>query len=77
MLAQARPPDAEHGAEVGHGRRLVPALGSAYTDLPGTYPTELNGYNGVMFGPVGTSRLRGVLQSGAASVGSPEVKADA
>jgi hypothetical protein len=49
--------------------------GSAYADIPGTYPTALNAYNRVTFGAVSTSRLRVVLESGAASVGLLEVKA--
>ncbi|MGP3960230.1 Ig domain-containing protein [Nonomuraea sp. 3N208] len=49
--------------------------GSAYADIPGTYPTALNAYNRVTFNPVTTTRLRVALQSGQASVGLLEVKA--
>ncbi|MEU7858252.1 Ig domain-containing protein [Nonomuraea sp. NPDC049141] len=49
--------------------------GTAYVDIPGTYPTALNAYNHVNFGPVSTTRLRVALQSGQASVGLLEVKA--
>ncbi|WP_219461774.1 Ig domain-containing protein [Nonomuraea rhizosphaerae] len=49
--------------------------GSAYVDIPGTYPVALNGYNHVSFGQVSTTRLRVALQSGQASVGLLEVKA--
>ncbi|WP_223167899.1 Ig domain-containing protein [Nonomuraea sp. SYSU D8015] len=49
--------------------------GSAYADIPRTYPTALNAYNRVTFTPVTTTRLRVALQSGQASVGLLEVKA--
>ncbi|MGN9845948.1 Ig domain-containing protein [Nonomuraea sp. H19] len=49
--------------------------GSAYADIPATYPTTLNAYNKVTFPPVSTTRLRVALQSGQASVGLLEVKA--
>ncbi|MBT2234257.1 Ig domain-containing protein [Nonomuraea sp. NEAU-A123] len=49
--------------------------GTAYVDIPGTYPTALNAYNHVSFGQVSTTRLRVALQSGQASVGLLEVKA--
>ncbi|MFG1679603.1 Ig domain-containing protein [Nonomuraea sp. NPDC049269] len=49
--------------------------GTAYVDIPGTYPTALNAYNHVNFGPVSTTRLRVALQSGQASIGLLEVKA--
>ncbi|MGW4800726.1 Ig domain-containing protein [Nonomuraea sp. NPDC004297] len=50
--------------------------GTAYVDIPGTYPAALNAYNRVTFGQVSTTRLRAVLQSsGTASVGLLEVKA--
>jgi hypothetical protein len=49
--------------------------GSAYADIPGTYPTAANAYNKVTFNPVSTTRLRVQLQSGAGSVGLLEVKA--
>lgn len=51
--------------------------GSAYTDIPGTYPVAANAYNTATFTPVSTSRLRIVLESGTASVGLLEVKATA
>jgi hypothetical protein len=49
--------------------------GSAYADVPGTYPIALDRYNRVTFEAVNTTRLRVVLQSGTASVGLLEVKA--
>ncbi|MEU8399789.1 Ig domain-containing protein [Nonomuraea sp. NPDC048892] len=49
--------------------------GSTYADVPGTYPIALDRYNRVTFEAVSTTRLRVVLQSGAASVGLLEVKA--
>ncbi|WP_246635845.1 MGH1-like glycoside hydrolase domain-containing protein [Actinoplanes hulinensis] len=51
--------------------------GSAYVDVPSAsgYPIAANQYNTVTFGPVGTTRLRVALTSGAASVGLLEVKA--
>ncbi|WP_082310226.1 cellulose-binding protein [Nonomuraea sp. SBT364] len=49
--------------------------GSAYADLPGTYPLAANAYNTISFPAVSTTRLRVVLQSGTASVGLLEVKA--
>ncbi|MFI7707899.1 Ig domain-containing protein [Nonomuraea sp. NPDC049480] len=50
--------------------------GTAYADIPGTYPAALNAYNRVTFSPVTTTRLRVALQSGQASVGLLEVKAN-
>ncbi|MEV0824755.1 Ig domain-containing protein [Nonomuraea rubra] len=67
--------DDNGGVRVPASWRLQYWNGSAYADLPGTYPTALNAYNRVTFGAVSTSRLRVVLQSGAASVGLLEVKA--
>jgi hypothetical protein len=49
--------------------------GTAYADIPGTYPTTLNAYNHVTFTGVNTTKLRVALQSGQASVGLLEVKA--
>ncbi|WP_328476344.1 polymer-forming cytoskeletal protein [Actinoplanes sp. NBC_00393] len=50
--------------------------GSAYADVPGTYPVAVNAYNTVTFTQVSTTRLRVVLQSsGTSSVGLLEVKA--
>ncbi|MEU7835278.1 Ig domain-containing protein [Nonomuraea sp. NPDC049129] len=49
--------------------------GTAYVDIPGTYPTVLNAYNHVTFTGVNTTKLRVALQSGQASVGLLEVKA--
>ncbi|GAA1669775.1 hypothetical protein GCM10009733_078960 [Nonomuraea maheshkhaliensis] len=49
--------------------------GSAYADVPGAYPIALDRYIRVTFEAVSTTRLRVVLQSGAASVGLLEVKA--
>ncbi|MEV0347780.1 Ig domain-containing protein [Nonomuraea sp. NPDC050680] len=49
--------------------------GTAYADIPGTYPTALNAYNHVTFTGVNTTKLRVALQSGQASVGLLEVKA--
>ncbi|MGI5289963.1 Ig domain-containing protein [Nonomuraea polychroma] len=48
--------------------------GSAYADIPGTYPTALNAYNRVTFTPVTTTRLRVALQSGQGSVGLLEMR---
>ncbi|GAA0438703.1 hypothetical protein Acor_78940 [Acrocarpospora corrugata] len=49
--------------------------GSAYVDIPGTYPRALNQYNRVSFPAISTTRLRVLLQSGTNSVGLLEVKA--
>ncbi|WP_336204153.1 Ig domain-containing protein [Nonomuraea sp. LPB2021202275-12-8] len=49
--------------------------GTAYVDIPGSYPTAVNTYNRVSFAGVDTTRLRAVLQSGQGSVGLLEVKA--
>jgi hypothetical protein len=49
--------------------------GSAYVDIPATYPLAANQYNVVSFSSVNTTRLRVVLQSAADSVGLLEVKA--
>ncbi|MBN6054238.1 putative Ig domain-containing protein, partial [Nonomuraea sp. RK-328] len=49
--------------------------GSAYVDIPATYPVVANAYNHVTFTGVSTTRLRVVLQSGQGSVGLLEVKA--
>ncbi|MFI7148939.1 Ig domain-containing protein [Nonomuraea sp. NPDC050022] len=49
--------------------------GTAYVDIPGTYPTALNAYNHVTFTGVNTTKLRVALQSGQASVGLLDVKA--
>ncbi|GAA2208157.1 hypothetical protein GCM10009850_036150 [Nonomuraea monospora] len=67
--------DDNGGVRVPASWRLQYWNGSAYVDVPGTYPTAVNGYNRVTFGAVSTSRLRVVLQSGAGSVGLLEVKA--
>ncbi|MDR8412617.1 Ig domain-containing protein [Nonomuraea sp. 3-1Str] len=50
--------------------------GSAYVDIPGTYPVAADAYNHVTFTGVTTTRLRVVLQSGQGSVGLLEVKAN-
>jgi hypothetical protein len=57
--------------------RLQYWTGSAYADVAATtgYPVAANRYNEVAFNQVSTSRLRVVLQSGAASVGLLEVRA--
>jgi hypothetical protein len=57
--------------------RLQSWNGQAYVDVTATggYPVAANRYNAVNFTPVSTSRLRVVLQSGAASVGLLEVRA--
>jgi hypothetical protein len=43
---------------------------------PSGYPTAINQYNHVTFNVVSTTRLRVLLQSGEASVGLLEVKAN-
>ncbi|MFF5230737.1 cellulose-binding protein [Dactylosporangium sp. NPDC000521] len=57
--------------------RLQSWNGSSYVDVAGAsgYGTAVNQYNAVNFTPVSTSRLRLVLQSGAASVGVLEFRA--
>jgi hypothetical protein len=57
--------------------RLQSWNGQAYVDVTATggYPVAANRYNAANFTPVSTSRLRVVLQSGAASVGLLEVRA--
>ncbi|WP_211267087.1 hypothetical protein [Nonomuraea candida] len=63
------------GVRVPASWRLQRWTGSAYADLPGTYPVAADAYNTVTFAQVSTTRLRVVLQSGQASVGLLEVKA--
>ncbi|WP_433089569.1 hypothetical protein ACQP1P_23740 [Dactylosporangium sp. CA-052675] len=69
--------DDNGGVRVPASWRLQYWTGSAYADVPGAsgYPTAANQYNAVNFTQVSTSRLRVVLQSGAASVGLLEVRA--
>ncbi|MEV0389305.1 hypothetical protein [Nonomuraea sp. NPDC050643] len=68
--------DDNGGVRVPASWRLQRWTGSAYADIPGTYPTAVNAYNTVTFSsPVSTTRLRVLLQSGQASVGLLEVKA--
>lgn len=55
--------------------RLQQWNGSAYVDIPGTYPRALDAYNRVTFIGVTTTRLRVALESGQGSVGLLEVKA--
>ncbi|MET7420420.1 cellulose-binding protein [Dactylosporangium sp. NPDC005555] len=57
--------------------RLQSWNGSSYVDVAGAtgYPTAANQYNAVNFTAVSTTRLRLVLQSGAASVGVLELRA--
>ncbi|MER5425553.1 Ig-like domain-containing protein [Streptosporangium roseum] len=49
--------------------------GSAYADIPGTYPRALNAFNKVTFAGVTTTRLRASLASGSGSVGILEWRA--
>ncbi|MCG5213552.1 Ig domain-containing protein [Streptosporangium sp. KLBMP 9127] len=67
--------DDGQGVRVPASWRLQYWNGSAYADLPGTYPVALGRYNRVTFAQVNTTRLRVVLQSGQGSVGLLEVKA--
>ncbi|MER7280056.1 hypothetical protein ABT369_37020 [Dactylosporangium sp. NPDC000244] len=69
--------DDNGGVRVPASWRLQYWTGSAYADVPGAsgYPAAANQYNAVNFTQVSTSRLRVVLQSGAASVGLLEVRA--
>ncbi|SDK32273.1 hypothetical protein [Nonomuraea jiangxiensis] len=55
--------------------RLQRWTGSAYADIPATYPTAVNAYNQVGFSQISTTRLRIVMQSGQGSVGLLEVRA--
>jgi hypothetical protein len=57
--------------------RLQYWTGSAYADVTGAsgYPVSTNQYNAVNFNQVSSTRLRIVLQSGAASVGLLELRA--
>jgi hypothetical protein len=57
--------------------RLQSWTGSSYVDVTGAsgYPVATNRYNAVNFTQVSTTRLRIVLQSGAASVGLLELRA--
>jgi hypothetical protein len=57
--------------------RLQSWNGSAYVDVAGAsgYPLGLNQFNRLTFNSVSTTRLRVLLQSGAASVGLLEVRA--
>ncbi|MEV0612570.1 hypothetical protein AB0I81_04530 [Nonomuraea sp. NPDC050404] len=64
------------GVRVPASWRLQRWTGSAYADIPGSYPTSVNAYNTVTFSAaVNTTRLRVLIQSGSASVGLLEVKA--
>ncbi|HEX4814309.1 MAG TPA: hypothetical protein VFV66_16310, partial [Nonomuraea sp.] len=63
------------GVRVPASWRLQWWTGSAYADLPGTYPVAVNAYNTVTFPQVSTTRLRVVLTSGQASTGLLEVRA--
>ncbi|WP_405148889.1 Ig domain-containing protein [Sphaerisporangium sp. NBC_01403] len=69
--------DDNGGVRVPASWKLQSWNGSAYADLPGAsaYGRALNQYNHVTFTPVTTTRLRVLIQSGAASVGLLEVKA--
>ncbi|MFC5826333.1 hypothetical protein [Nonomuraea insulae] len=64
------------GVRVPASWKLQRWTGSAYADIPGSYPIAVNAYNKVTFASaVSTTRLRVALQSGQASVGLLEVKA--
>ncbi|WP_406311501.1 metallopeptidase family protein [Streptosporangium sp. NBC_01639] len=63
------------GVRVPSSWRLQQWNGSAYADIPGSYPRALNAYNTVTFSAVTTTRIRVLLQSGQGSVGLLEVKA--
>ncbi|MER7619705.1 galactose-binding domain-containing protein, partial [Nonomuraea wenchangensis] len=63
------------GVRVPASWKLQYWTGSAYADVPGTYPVAADAYNRVSFPAVSTTRLRVVLQSGQGSVGLLEVKA--
>ncbi|WP_327006828.1 cellulose-binding protein [Dactylosporangium sp. NBC_01737] len=69
--------DDNGGVRIPASWRLQSWNGSSYVDVVGAsgYPTAVNQYNAVNFTPVSTSRLRLVLQSGAASVGVLELRA--
>ena len=69
--------DDNGGVRVPASWRLQSWTGSSYVDVAGAtgYPTAVNQYNAVNFTAVSTSRLRLVLQSGAASVGVLELRA--
>lgn len=64
------------GVRIPASWKLQRWTGSAYADIPGTYPIAVNAYNKVTFASaVSTTRLRVALQSGQGSVGLLEVKA--
>ncbi len=69
--------DDNGGVRVPASWRLQSWTGSSYVDVAGAggYPVAVNQYNAVNFTPVSTTRLRLVLQSGAASVGVLELRA--
>ncbi|MET7426200.1 hypothetical protein [Dactylosporangium sp. NPDC005555] len=68
--------DDNQGIDLPSSWKLQYWTGSAYADVPGTYPVAANTYNTVTFTAVSTTRLRVVLQSnGTNSVGLLEVKA--
>ncbi|MEU8363695.1 hypothetical protein AB0C27_47510 [Nonomuraea sp. NPDC048882] len=64
------------GVRVPASWKLQRWTGSAYADVPGTYPIAADAYNTITFATaVSTTRLRVVLQSGQGSVGLLEIKA--
>ncbi|MFI6479245.1 Ig domain-containing protein [Nonomuraea sp. NPDC050663] len=66
--------DDEQGIDMPASWKLQYWNGSAYVDIPGSYPLAKNQYNTVTFSPVATTRLRVVLNStGSSSVGLLEV----
>ncbi|SEH03284.1 hypothetical protein SAMN05444920_1352 [Nonomuraea solani] len=67
--------DDNGGVRVPASWKLQRWTGSAYADIPGSYPVAINAYNTVSFSAVSTTRLRVLLQSGQGSVGLLEVKA--
>ncbi|MET7402005.1 DUF6055 domain-containing protein [Dactylosporangium sp. NPDC005572] len=68
--------DDNQGIDLPSSWKLQYWTGSAYADIPASYPVAANAYNTVTFTTVTTTRLRVVLQSnGTNSVGLLEVKA--
>jgi hypothetical protein len=68
--------DDNQGIDLPSSWKLQYWTGSAYADVPGSYPVTANAYITVTFTQISTARLRVVLQSnGTNSVGLLEVKA--
>lgn len=63
------------GVRVPSNWKLQYWTGTAYADLPSSYPVAVNQFNNASFPSVTTTKLRAVLTSGAGSVGLVEFRA--